>query len=60
MLSSLFLDKKRTLTGPPVTKIYKKNEDFFIQLIYGWLHLTKKKTSLLSYQLKKFLTTPYI
>ena len=32
--------QKQILTGLLVTKIYKKSEDFFIQLLYAWLHLT--------------------
>ena len=32
--------QKQTLTGLLVTKIYKKGEYFFIQLLYTCLHLT--------------------
>ena len=32
--------QKQILTGLLVTKISKKNEDFFIQLLYAWLRLT--------------------
>ena len=31
--------QKQILTDLLVTNIYKKNEDFFIQLLYAWLHL---------------------
>ena len=35
------LRQKQVLTkGLLVTKIYKKSEDFFNQLLYAWLHLT--------------------
>ena len=32
--------QKQIVRGVLVTKIYKKSEDFFIQLLYAWLHLT--------------------
>ena len=32
--------EKQILTGLLVTKIYKKGEHYFIQLLYAWLHLT--------------------
>ena len=32
--------QKQIVTGLLVTKIYNKSEDFFIQLLYAWLHLT--------------------
>ena len=31
--------QKQILTDLLVTNIYKKSEDFFIQLLYAWLHL---------------------
>ena len=37
--------QKQILTGLLVTKIYKKSEDFFIQLLYSWLHLTNNNFS---------------
>ena len=41
--------KKQILTGLVVTKIYKDNEDFFIQLLYAWLHLTSNNFPALIY-----------
>ena len=47
--------QKRILLGLLVTQIYKKknNEDFFIQLLYSWLHLTNNNfaTSCLNFWL---------
>ena len=34
------LKQKQILTGLIVTKKLQKSEDFFIQLLYAWLHLT--------------------
>ena len=34
------LRQKQIHTGLLATKSYKKSEDFFIQLLYGWLHST--------------------
>ena len=32
--------QKQIVKGVLVTETYKKSEDFFIQLLYAWLHLT--------------------
>ena len=32
--------QKQIVRGVLVTETYKKSEDFFIQLLYAWLHLT--------------------
>ena len=37
--------QKQILAGLLVTNIYKKSEDFFIQLLYAWLHLTNNNFS---------------
>ena len=37
---ALLRQKQVLTTGLLVTKIYEKSEDFFIQLLYAWLHLT--------------------
>ena len=34
------LKQKQILTGLIVTEKLQKSEDFFIQLLYAWLHLT--------------------
>ena len=34
------LKQKQILTGLLLTKNLQKSEDFFIQLLYAWLHLT--------------------
>ena len=35
-----FFRQKQIVTGLLFTNIYKTSEDFFIQLLYSWLHLT--------------------
>ena len=37
---ALLRQKQVLTTGLLVTKIYKRSEDFFNQLLYAWLHLT--------------------
>ena len=37
---SPFYRHKQFFTSPLVSNIYKKSEDFFIQLLYAWLSLT--------------------
>ena len=50
--------QKQIVRGVLVTQIYKKSEDFFIQLLYAWLHLTNNNFPAFI-SIKKFLTNPY-
>ena len=52
------LKQKQILTGLIVTKKLQKSEDFFIQLLYAWLHLTNNNFPAFI-SIKKFLTNPY-
>ena len=42
---ALFRQKQILTTGLLVTKNLQKSEDFFIKLLYAWLHLTNKTFS---------------
>ena len=52
------LKQKQILTGLLLTKNLQKSEDFFIQLLYAWLHLTNNNFPAFI-SIKKFLTNPY-
>ena len=53
----LALDSYRSTSHKKLQK--QNNEDFFIQLIYAWLHLTDNNIPA-PYLYKKFLPKPYL